>query len=514
VNALEQDASEVLRLVRSLKNSFAPINRIPPDVLLLIPGYFDHDDNDENDDDDDDDDMDQDLIALTHVCRGWRDVFTSCSSLWTRLDFTNVEKTRTYIRRSQSSPLEIYLENSEDLNYLDDAFSLVIPHLHRLKSLAIDADVLPDVFRHFRCQTPLLEELSILLYNDHNQVFDSALFGGDLSSLRKLTLSGTITITHFPWNNMANLKVLNLRSWASGYNVTQLLDFFESAPLLHTVKLEDSIPDSSDAPPQRIVLLPHLKTLTIVAGPPHSILLDHLCIPAGASLNVRFNCSSDKTPILDCFPEPPANLKNLSHITMVNLGFYRENKFVQLNGPSGSLRVLARWVHWGIDSYDMDRRILHCLAPPILLTTQRLAISNYTHSNPFEAEEPPIFQTLSSTDNLRTLILTKCDILPFILALDPEENPSKLALCPKLKELVLYVESQDKFYIDHLVSMAKNRALGGAKLSSIIIVDLGELTPDEEVFELREYVTHVECRVEDAPPTWDSIPGEIGDESE
>jgi len=401
--------SEVLHLVRSLKNSFAPINRIPPDVLLLIPGYCD----DGNDDGVDGYDMDQDLIMLTHVCRGWRDVFTSCSSLWTRLDFMNIEKTRTYIQRSRSSPLEIHLEKGYGLNYLGDAFSLVIPYLRRIKSLIIYADILPDVFRHFRCQTPLLEELSILLYNDPNQILDGALFGGDLSSLRKLTLSGTITITHFPWNNMANLKVLNLISWGPGYSMTRLLNFFESAPLLHMVRLKDSIPDSSDVLPQRIIPLPHLKSF-ITADTPHSILLNHLCIPTGASLILTSNFfSGEESPLLDCLPEASSNLKNLSHITMVNLGFDPEKKFVRLSGPSGSLRVLACWVQREADSYTMDCRILHSLAPPILSTTRRLAISGYSHP-----EEPLVFQTLLSTKNLRTLVLTKCNNLPFILALD------------------------------------------------------------------------------------------------
>ncbi|KAF9781779.1 hypothetical protein BJ322DRAFT_244248 [Thelephora terrestris] len=111
-----QDTSEIHRLLLSLRNSFAPVNRIPPEVLSLIPDYCDKDD------------LDQDLIKLTHVCRGWRDTFTSRSSLWTKLYFTNIDKTRTYIRRSQSSPMQIYLIDDQNTGYLDDAVSLVIPH--------------------------------------------------------------------------------------------------------------------------------------------------------------------------------------------------------------------------------------------------------------------------------------------------------------------------------------------------------------------------------------------------
>jgi hypothetical protein len=68
-DALERDGFEVLRLVRSMKNSLAPINRVPPEILSLIPDYCCEDD------------MDRDLVALTHVCRSWRDTFISRSSL-------------------------------------------------------------------------------------------------------------------------------------------------------------------------------------------------------------------------------------------------------------------------------------------------------------------------------------------------------------------------------------------------------------------------------------------------
>ena len=37
VDALERDTFEVLRLVRSIKNSLASINKTPPEILSLIP---------------------------------------------------------------------------------------------------------------------------------------------------------------------------------------------------------------------------------------------------------------------------------------------------------------------------------------------------------------------------------------------------------------------------------------------------------------------------------------------
>ena len=85
----------------------------------------------------------------------------------------------------------------------------------------------------------------------------------------------------------------------------------------------------------------------------------------------------------------------------------------------------------------MDRRILCFLGPSTLLATHRLAVSRYEHPRQADVEKCPIFRTLSSMNNLRALILTQCHTLPFILALNPEETPSKPVRCPSLEELVL-----------------------------------------------------------------------------
>jgi hypothetical protein len=109
-------------------------------------------------------------------------------------------------------------------------------------------------------------------------------------------------------------------------------------------------------------------------------------------------------------------------------------------------------------------------------------------------------------------MLAKCHNLPFIFALNPGKN-TNVVLCPNLVELVFYVKSQDLFHIGHLLSMTKKRALRGATLPSITIVGMDELAPAEEVFRLKEYVTHVDYRVDDSPPDWDDL-GESDDEGD
>ena len=439
-------------------------------------------------------------------------MFISRSSLWTNLDFANVDKTQTYIQRSKTSPLNIILLRRKGYSYLDDAFSLVIPHVCRLQSLFIRSRILPYALTHFRCHTPLLEELDISIDTPDAPMLDSTLFGGDLPSLRELSLSGVVT--RLPWKNLANLRYLYLRCPPEhGITVTRFLDFFESAPLLQVVETDNSIPNSSDAPHGRMVPLRHLKSLTIGADPAHSVILNHLYIPTGTSMLLWTRFGGREFPLLDYLPEKSPNFKNLSHITTVNLCFERHSKFAQVSGPSGSLRLAASWDDQGIPSSDMDHLILRSLRSPTFSSIRRLAVSGY-HPILAGVTEYPVFQTLSTMNNLQTLILSQGNELPFITALDPGKHPSGLVLCPNLRELALYATSlQYHKRTEDLINMAKNRDLSGAKLSSImVVVSTGvESTLKQEVFKLGEYAMCAEYyEANYVLPAWDYVPGASG----
>ena len=100
---------------------------------------------------------------------------------------------------------------------------------------------------------------------------------------------------------------------------------------------------------------------------------------------------------------------------------------------------------------------------------------------------------------------------PFHSHLEPRR---KLVQTHVVSERVLYNESPYHFFNEHLVNMAKNRASRGAKLSSISIVGLGGSVPGREMLKLRGHVVYLECRSDDAPPDWDSVPGESSGEGQ
>ena len=113
--------------------------------------------------------------------------------------------------------------------------------------------------------------------------------------------------------------------------------------------------------------------------------------------------------------------------------------------------------------------------------------------------------------DLRALTLSRCNNLPFILTLNPNENSSKIVLCPKLEEIILHIKKLDQFCAEELCSMAKERTLRGAKLLAISVVSMDNApVPTKEVFQLREHVSRVEYKFDDALPGWDTLAAPSG----
>jgi hypothetical protein len=259
-DVLEKEAFEILNLIRLWRNKAAPINRIPSEILALIPDFWNKYYYG----------RDRDLVALTHVCRVWREVFISRSSLWTNLDCENKAQARVYLERSKSLPINLSLRLDGRL-YSHHPFVKIIPHaIGRLRSLDIEGPLedLQDIAGHITRPAPLLKKLSIFGYHRDKPhlrpVLTPALFNGDLSSLRSLCLESVRT--RLPWRNMVNLTSLTLlHTSLGGATVSQLLDFFESAPRLRKIILHSAIP-TSGAKNGRLVSLACLEKMEISGG--------------------------------------------------------------------------------------------------------------------------------------------------------------------------------------------------------------------------------------------------------
>jgi len=395
-------------------------------------------------------------------------------ALWTDLDCVDLDKTRVYLERSKSSPINLSLDG--DCVTLSDAFFEHIPGATgRLKSVDIDTgpEDLQFISSCLYGPAPRLEVLSVGSRGD--SVLSSALFGGDLSSLHKLHLKSVGT--ELPWRNMANLTSFTLEH-GPPTSVTRFLDFFESAPHLREVDIISTplIPDAQDG---RLVSLACLQRMEASGRHRSSPLFDHLLIPVDACLTMRV-----ELPTRQIEGRPPRfidNLKNLSNVTAIVLS--GGMAYICFSGSSGKVRMDTQSQSiWGCFLFES-------LTYFDTSNTKRLTITQCGKPSTSSS----VYRALLPMKVLHTLKIDRCDDPDiYIHALDPSMSSSGAVVCPGLEELVIVHEVV--FDIKIVVAMAAARASRGAKLKSIKIVSWYKTVCSQpDVLELKKHVMRVEC---------------------
>jgi len=429
---------------------------------------------------------DEDVIALTHVCRAWREIFTSCSSLWTEFYCRDEDKTRVYLKRSKSSLISLWTNKEHDISPYDPLLQVIPLATGRLKSLCVNGspENLPDITIHLTHPAPFLEHLSIdggcESSPESSPTLATSLFDGDLSSLRELWLQSVRT--ELPWRNMVNLTSFTLCNVPPGeVSVQHLLDFFENAPRLCQINLDT--PTTSGVQEGRLVSLTYLKKMRISGDVGPSILLNHLLVPVGAKLLTRKNVPG---PLFEGhLPRSLDNLRNFSDFTKIHLGIDSWCPHVRFSGSNGQVHMFS-------------------LTPPgnpTCLVFEYLARFNTSKTERLRIDRgyPPssdlIYRALLPMKDLRALTLYRCrNPNLFIHALDPGADPSGIVVCPKLEEFVLVPGFAEEIRdIESLVGMVAARASRGAKLKSVRIHTNGRAARWFDASELEKRVLHVEC---------------------
>ena len=404
----------------------------------------------------------------------------------------DADKTRVYLERSKASPINLWID-AKDSPSLRGALLQVVPHaIDRLKSLSIKVainvtlDDLQYFFTHLSRSVPLLEYLlvdgSCECMPGYNPVLTTALFNGDLSSLRVLHLRSVRT--DLLWRNMVNLTSLALAHTLPGdITVGKLLEFFESAPRLRDIFLLHATPTSS-AQNGRLVSLACLKNMEIVGYEPSSLLLDHLVLPVGAELTTRI--LSHPLLVESHLPESLGGLKNLSNFTEIDIRLDESNQRIGFMGPNGGFSMVTL----GLWPPNLVQVALQSLTRFDTSKTERMGV--------FCTSPPPrgtTYRALLPMGNLRSLTISRPEShYVFVTTLDPSLNSSGVMVCPKLEELVLSCPGDASWGCDveRVIAMAGARASRGTKLKSVVIIGRDNLTPVEER-ELRTHVLRLVC---------------------
>ena len=464
--------------MRSWRNHLAPISRIPPEIFVLVPDFWEVGNRDE------------DVIALTHVCQTWRELFVPRPSLWVDFDCMSMDKTIVYLERSGSSPINLWLDGRDNRSP-QYPFLHVVPHVvNRLKSLDINGkpETLQDFTTHLTRPAPLLESLSIHggceSDPDRNPLLTTTLFNGDLHSLRELCLLSVRTM--LPWRNMVNLTSFTLgHMLPADVSISQLLDFFEASPHLRDVRLYAATP-TSGAQDGRLVSLACLESMDIIGDKPPSLLLDHLIIPVGARLTTQAASRGDRLD--DHLPRSLDNLRNLSDFTEIHLCITKFSPLIRISGPNGQISMIP------ITPFSNTTRLV--LGSLARFNTSKAEWLKIDYGDSPSSDRP--YRALLPMKELRALMLYECATPDaFTHALDPNMNPSGVVACPKLEGLILVLrQNRETLDIKSVIKMAEARASRGAKLRSVRIVTHDE-SMQTDALELREHVLHVECGPED-----------------
>ncbi|KAF6758141.1 hypothetical protein DFP72DRAFT_888203 [Ephemerocybe angulata] len=254
-----------------LHNTFAPINRLPPEILSRIFVQSAAECRQDS----------LSWIQVTHTCHHWREVALDCAALWSHISFVNPAFTKVMLARSKNAPLHVDLRTSytRTTPVIYEALSEVLDQGSRLRSIAIDnvTNSRRSGMLHLRrflskCKTaPVLEELRLRTSLDH--CLNSGFLQGGSPTLKHLEISGCIISN---WNTIpsgAALITLDLtrshgqeNKMLSGSGFISLL---KNMPSLENLHIQFLLPRGlySQSPAAAPFTHPKLRILELIDYP-------------------------------------------------------------------------------------------------------------------------------------------------------------------------------------------------------------------------------------------------------
>lgn len=297
----------VLCDLRTQRNTFSAISRLPPEILTSIfihctrshhknrPGV-------------------PDWVNISYVCRHWRDTALNCSALWSSLFVSSPHWTDELLARSKTVPLKVcvdsgYPKQSRELHLLER----VAPQANRIQNLCLrlTRQEAERILSLFYLPAPLLQSLQISVersnYLGEPALVPAALFNGYTPALRKLELINYA----FPLTSsvFCGLTSLRLRDLGTSFQPTLAelkVALGRMQRLLH-LHLENALPSArGDSVGQfsehsEKLSFPRLSRLSIVA-PFTTVVMLLSCFDIPLKTEVRLRCcyeadSGDHTPI-------------------------------------------------------------------------------------------------------------------------------------------------------------------------------------------------------------------------
>jgi hypothetical protein len=298
---MQLGAKHALSTIHASMNTFPKINRLPPEILALIPSFLT---------------SHKDLVFTTHVCRHWRNTFISSPPLWSFLDNDTMDSdlVAAFMDRCGIAPLDVSFSSELDksMTFLKRVV-LYSSYIRKMRTPSLHWAHLAELLNAFDKPLPLLRdvELGLCCYDE-----------GELPPFQRPFLAGATNLvsfdladysrspgilTHFVAPTLTHLKLSFVSRTPT---VGELLEFLRASPRIENLQIHsDNVLDESNSPsPDRFrpVELLSLRDIHFswTTTRYQYTLLRHIWHPPSCSVSLQFRSESDiAQPPQDTFPK-------------------------------------------------------------------------------------------------------------------------------------------------------------------------------------------------------------------
>ena len=301
VSQLDRNVTIALATIREWRNSFSRVNRIPIEILSLIPTHLS---------------SQKDRFHAASVCRRWRGACLKHGALWSRLFLRRGEEClSTLLERAKGSALDIIV----DCGFSVNTTTLISHHTQQVRSIEFTLHSWKDIitFESTSGRLPLLRTLKI----DTPKIFGSQpqpnvtisppvpIFRGSINLERFIFHCWELPLlSHFVY---PNLTTFELSSDPGGECcASHLFDFLKASPLLRIVEMKifgtiilRNIPEGM------VVVLPEAETFSLhIVNDTSTQVYDiasHISCPRARYISLTREMDDDDMMVgLGLFPTP------------------------------------------------------------------------------------------------------------------------------------------------------------------------------------------------------------------
>ncbi|KAH7908481.1 hypothetical protein BJ138DRAFT_1157568 [Hygrophoropsis aurantiaca] len=256
---LQDTIARKCTLAGSLKNSLAPVSRLPNEILLACFGQAVQDWVDKNDGVDEQAVVELEfcewpkdavelpctpIFAISHVSHHWRQLAINAPSLWTNLIITpkfefHLDVFRDFLHRTKGIPIAANLRSFESERMLSSAvislMEAIIPLIHAQQVHALA----------FLASGPALPYL--------------------LSRMVEQTTNTPTSPPSIAFSSLTSLSIFGPRNNPEGLTLSHLRYLLSAAPQLKTLELQHNTSlDAVERADESVIGLPMLENLTII----------------------------------------------------------------------------------------------------------------------------------------------------------------------------------------------------------------------------------------------------------